>query len=132
MLLVDRIVEMEAERVVGIKNVTHNEPFFQGHFPDFPVMPGVLIVEALAQTAGVLVLKSIAGRENKLVLLVSIENARFRRPVVPGDQLRMEMTVIKRKASVAKMAGRATVNGQVVAEAEVMCKLADKDERLSV
>ena len=91
MLLVDRIVEMEAERIVGIKNVTHNEPFFQGHFPDFPVMPGVLIVEAMAQTAGVLVLRSIPDRDKKLVLLVAIENARFRKPVVPGDQLRMEM-----------------------------------------
>jgi 3-hydroxyacyl-[acyl-carrier-protein] dehydratase len=128
MLLVDRIVEIEPERIVGIKNVTHNEAFFQGHFPDFPVMPGVLIVEAMAQAAGVLVLKSIPDREKKLVLLVGIENARFRRPVMPGDQLRMEMTVVKRRASVAKMAGRATVNGQVVAEAEVMCKLADKDE----
>ena len=128
-LLVDRIVEMDAERVVGIKNVTHNEPFFQGHFPDFPVMPGVLIVEAMAQTAGVLVLKTIPDRDSKLVLLVAIENARFRRPVVPGDTLRMEMAVVKRKASVAKMAGRATVDGVVVAEVEVMCKLADKEEK---
>ena len=127
-LLVDRVIELEAERIVGIKNVTRNEPFFQGHFPDFPVMPGVLIVEAMAQTAGVLVLKSIPDRDQKLVLLVAIENARFRKPVVPGDTLRLEMAVIKRKASVAKMAGRATVNGVVVAEAEVMCKLADKDE----
>jgi len=128
-LLVDRIIEMDPERIVGIKNVTANEPFFQGHFPDFPVMPGVLIVEAMAQTAGVLVLKSIGDRHQKLVLLVAIENARFRRPVVPGDALRMEMKVIKRKASVAKMAGVATVDGQVVAEAEVMCKLADKEEK---
>src|ERR1019366_3969536 len=127
-LLVDRIVEMDAEHIVGIKNVTHNEPFFTGHFPDFPVMPGVLIVEAMAQTAGVLVLKTIPDRDRKLVLLVAIENARFRRPVVPGDTLRMEMKVLKRKASVAKMAGVATVDGVVVAEAEVMCKLADKEE----
>ena len=128
-LLVDRIVEMDAERVVGIKNVTHNEPFFQGHFPDFPVMPGVLIVEAMAQAAGVLVLASIPDRASKLVLLVAIESARFRRPVVPGDTLRMEMAVVKRKASVAKFAGRATMDGQVVAEVEVMCKLADKEEK---
>jgi beta-hydroxyacyl-ACP dehydratase FabZ len=128
-LLVDRIVEMDAERIVGIKNVTANEPFFTGHFPDFPVMPGVLIVEAMAQTAGVLVLKHIDDRESKLVLLVAIENARFRRPVVPGDTLRMEMKVIKRKASVAKMAGVATVDGQEVAEAEVKCKLAEKEEK---
>lgn len=125
-LLVDRIIELEAERVVGIKNVTVNEPFFTGHFPDFPVMPGVLIVEAMAQTAGVLVLKSIPDREQKLVLLVSVDGARFRRPVVPGDQLRLEMQVIKRKGSVAKMAGRALVDGVLVAEAEVMCKLEDK------
>src|SRR5262249_55516332 len=114
MLLVDQIVELEAERIVGIKNVTDGEVFLQGHFPDFPVMPGVLIVEALAQTAGVLVLKHIEDREKKLVLLVSIDHARFRRPVVPGDQLRLEMCVIKRKSTVAKMGGRATVNGQVV------------------
>ena len=130
MLLVDRIVELEPERIVGIKNVTANEPFFAGHFPDFPVMPGVLILEAMAQTAGVLVLKSIPDRESKLVLLVSVEYAKFRRPVVPGDQLRLEMTLLKRKSTVAKMAGRATVDGALVAEAEMMCKLADKSEVL--
>jgi 3-hydroxyacyl-[acyl-carrier-protein] dehydratase len=127
-LLVDRIIELEEERIVGIKNVTLNEPFFVGHFPEFPVMPGVLIVEAMAQTAGVLVLKRIADRDKKLVLLVAIENARFRKPVVPGDTLRLEMSVIKFKASVAKMAGRATVDGQLVAEAELMCNLADKEK----
>src|SRR5206468_13045385 len=101
MLLVDSIIELEPERIVGIKNVTANEPFFDGHFPDYPVMPGVLIIEAMAQTAGVLVLKSVEDRHSKLVLLVSIEYAKFRRPVVPGDQLRMELTMLKRKASVA-------------------------------
>jgi 3-hydroxyacyl-[acyl-carrier-protein] dehydratase len=125
-LLVDRIVELEDERIVGIKNVTVNEPFFGGHFPDFPVMPGVLIVEAMAQTAGVLILRAIPDRDNKLVFLVSVDAARFRKPVVPGDQLRLEMTIIKRKGSVAKMGGRATVNGALVAEAELMCKLEDK------
>ena len=125
-LLVDSIVELEELRIVGIKNVTANEPFFPGHFPDFPVMPGVLIVEAMAQVAGVLVLKSIPDRKNKIVLLASIESAKFRRPVRPGDQLRIEMIVGRRKASVAKMHGTATVNGVVVAEAEVLCKIADK------
>ncbi|MFZ0589786.1 MAG: 3-hydroxyacyl-ACP dehydratase FabZ [Bryobacteraceae bacterium] len=125
-LMVDRILEMEEERIVGIKNVTVNEPFFVGHFPDFPVMPGVLVVEAMAQVAGVLVLKSIGGRHQKLVLLASVEEAKFRKPVVPGDQLRIEMTVTRRKATVAKMRGVATVDGTVVAEAVVMCKLADR------
>src|SRR6185295_14428437 len=87
MLLVDRIDELEAERVVGIKNVTANEPFFSGHFPDFPVMPGVLIVEAMAQVAGVLVLSQIPDRAKKLVLLASVDGAKFRKPVRPGDQL---------------------------------------------
>jgi len=128
MLLVDRIIELEEERIVGIKNVTINEPFFQGHFPDFPVMPGVLIVEAMAQVAGVLVLSQIPDRDNKLVFLASIEGAKFRRPVVPGDQLQIEMKVMKRKQTVAKMYGTATVDGAVVAEAEVMCKLADRKQ----
>jgi beta-hydroxyacyl-ACP dehydratase FabZ len=126
LLLVDKIVEIEAESIVGIKNVTVNEPFFNGHFPGFPVMPGVLIVEAMAQTAGILVLKSIPDRESKLVLLVSVDGARFRKPVVPGDQLRLEMRLLKRKGSVAKMAGKAFVDGVIVAEAEVMCKLEDR------
>src|SRR5215475_15104640 len=126
-LLVDRILEMDAEHVVGVKNVTANEPFFIGHFPDFPVMPGVLIVEAMAQVAGVLVLSQIPDRKSKLVLLASVEQAKFRRPVRPGDQLRMEMKVGKRKATVAKMFGTASVDGVVVAEAEMLCKLADRE-----
>ena len=129
-LLVDSILELEDERIVGIKNVTYNEPWALGHFPGFPVMPGVLIVEAMAQVAGVLVLNQIPDRSKKLVLLASIEQAKFRKPVRPGDQLRIHVTKMKvgrRKASVAKMHGTATVNGTVVAEAEVMCKLADRE-----
>lgn len=126
MLLVDRIEELEEERVVGIKNVTFNEPFFMGHFPDFPVMPGVLIIEAMAQVAGVLVLSQMPDRANRLVLLASVEQAKFRKPVRPGDQLRIEMKVGKRKATVAKMYGTASVDGVLVAEAEVLCKLAER------
>jgi len=126
MLLVDRIEELEAERIVGIKNVTINEPFFSGHFPDIPVMPGVLIIEAMAQVAGVLVLSTIPDRKSKLVLLASVEQAKFRKPVQPGDQLRIEMKLIKRKATIAKMNGTATVDGVVVAEAEMLCKLVDR------
>jgi beta-hydroxyacyl-ACP dehydratase FabZ len=126
-LLVDRIEELEPERIVGIKNVTITEPFFPGHFPDFPVMPGVLIIESMAQVAGVLVLSQIPDRKNKLVLLATIEEAKFRKPVRPGDQLRIEMKVAKRKASIAKMFGTATVDGAVVAEATMLCKLADRE-----
>ena len=126
MLLVDRILEMEAERIVGLKNVSANEAFFSGHFPDFPVMPGVLIIEAMAQVGGVLILSAIPNRHEKLVLFGAIEQAKFRRPVFPGDQLRVEMQILKKKASVCKMAGTATVNGVVVAEAILLCSLADK------
>jgi beta-hydroxyacyl-ACP dehydratase FabZ len=126
MLLVDRIEELELDRVVGIKNVSVNEPFFAGHFPDFPVMPGVMIIEAMAQVAGVLVLSQIPDRHTKLVLLASVEQAKFRKPVRPGDQLRIEMKVLKRKATIAKMNGTASVDGVVVAEAEMLCKLADR------
>jgi 3-hydroxyacyl-[acyl-carrier-protein] dehydratase len=126
MLLVDRIVEIEEDRIVGLKNVTANEGFFQGHFPEFPVMPGVLIIEAMAQVGGVLVLKDVPDRKSKLVLFAAIEEAKFRKPVLPGDQLRIEMRTLKRKATVVKMQGEARVEGQVVAEAIVMCKVVDR------
>jgi len=125
-LLVDRIEELETERVVGIKNVTANEPFFAGHFPDYPVMPGVLIIEAMAQVAGVLVLSGIPDRKSKLVLLAGVDGAKFRKPVRPGDQLRMEMKILRSRASMAKVSGIATVDGAVVAEAEMLCVLADR------
>ena len=125
-LLVDRILELEDMRIVGLKNVTMNEPHFTGHFPNYPVMPGVLIIEALAQTAGVLVLNKIPDRENKLVFLATIEEAKFRKPVVPGDQLRLEVTLLKLKPSVAKMQCEATVDGVRVAEAGLVCTLMDK------
>ena len=128
MLLVDRIEELEEDRIVGIRNVTVNEPFFSGHFPDFPVMPSVLIVEAMAQVAGVLVLNSISDRKTKLVLLASVEQAKFGKPVRPGDQLRIEMKLSRRKTTIAKMYGSATVDGVVVAEAEMLCKLVDRTD----
>jgi 3-hydroxyacyl-[acyl-carrier-protein] dehydratase len=125
-LLVDRITELEDMRVVGIKNVTMNEPHFTGHFPGQAVMPGVLIIEAMAQTAGVLVLHRMQDRDSKVVFLATIENAKFRKPVVPGDQLRLEVKFLKLKPSVAKMQCEATVDGTKVAEAELVCTLIDK------
>ncbi len=131
MLLVDRIVEMEEARVVGIKNVTANEPFFPGHFPFYPVMPGVLIVEAMAQVGAVLVLSTIPDRADKLVLFATIEQAKFRKQVVPGDQLRIEMQVLRRKATVVRMSGKVTVEGKLVAEAILMCQLGEMPKALS-
>ncbi len=125
-LLIDRILEMEDMRVVAIKNVTMNEPHFTGHFPGFPVMPGVLIIEAMAQAAAVLVLNRVEDRENKIVFFASITEAKFRKPVVPGDQLRIEVQFLKLKPSVAKIQGKALVDGALVAEAEIMATLSDK------
>lgn len=125
-LLVDRILEVEADkRIVGLKNVTINEPFFQGHFPGAPVMPGVLIIEAMAQVAGVMIYRDLPDKEKKLVYFTSIENARFRRPVVPGDQLRIEMELLNRRMNFGKMTGRATVEGKLAAEAVVMFAISD-------
>jgi 3-hydroxyacyl-[acyl-carrier-protein] dehydratase len=116
-LMVDRVVELESgAKAVGIKNVTINEPFFTGHFPGNPIMPGVLIVEALAQLAGITAFRS--GVQGDTVYFMSIEKAKFRRPVVPGDQLRLEVTVIQRRGNVWKFSGAAVVDGKVVAEAD--------------
>lgn len=126
MLLVDRILEVSERRVVGLKNVTANEFFFQGHFPGYPIMPGVLVVEAMAQCGGVLALRSKEDRERKVVLFASIDNCRFRTPVRPGDQLRLELDIVRKRGSVIKMQGRALVDGRLAAEAVLMCSLADK------
>jgi 3-hydroxyacyl-[acyl-carrier-protein] dehydratase len=126
MLMVDRILEITDESIVGLKNVTINEPQFTGHFPGFPVMPGVLIVEAMAQVAGILVAKLAPHTRGRIMFLASVEDAKFRKPVVPGDQLRLEMKLLRLKSSIAKMQGVATVDGQVAAEATLMCKLTDR------
>lgn len=126
MLMVDRIVEITEDSIVGLKNVTIGEPHFVGHFPGFPIMPGVLIIEAMAQVAGILVGEVAPHTRGKVMFLASVEEAKFRKPVVPGDQLRIEMKLLKLKYTVAKMKGLATVDGQVVAEATLMCKLSDR------
>ena len=126
-LLVDRIIEMSDEHIVGIKNVTSNEPFFNGHFPDFPVMPGVLIIEAMAQTAGVQVLSTIPDRGSKLVLLASVEEAKFRKPVRPGDVLVIDVTMTKMRGKIGKARGECSVNGELVSEANVTFMLMDKE-----
>ncbi|MEW6714535.1 MAG: 3-hydroxyacyl-ACP dehydratase FabZ [Nitrospirota bacterium] len=125
-LLVDRIIELEPKKkAVGIKNVTINEPFFQGHFPDYPVMPGVLIVEAMAQVAGILAFKS--GAKGNSVYFMSIEKAKFRKPVIPGDQLRFEVKVIQQRGNVWKCAGEAFVDGNLVSEAELTAMVSEGD-----
>ena len=127
MLLIDRVVEIEPlKRIVAIRNITINEEVFVGHFPGAPVFPGVLIIEAMAQTGAVLLFREIPNREEKLLYFTSIEEARFRRPVVPGDQLRLEATVLKYRMGYAKLQAVATVDGQVVAEATITSVLADK------
>ena len=123
-LLIDRVVEIEPkQRIVAIKNVTFNEPHFQGHFPDYPIMPGVLMVEAIAQAGGALLLTEIPDRENKLMVFTGIDSAKFRKPVVPGDQVRIEVKVLNWRSTAVRMQGIATVDGKLVCEATVMCAL---------
>ena len=127
-LLVDRTVSMEeGKRAVGIKNVTFNEPFFQGHFPGNPIMPGVLIVEAMAQVGAVLLLRGVPDRDAKLVYFAGIDRAKFRRPVTPGDQVRFEVTVLKVRSRSARLRGEAFVDGVLVAEAELFSSMVDRD-----
>jgi len=126
-LLIDRVVDLtRKQRIVALKNLTVNEPFFAGHFPGFPIMPGVLIVEAIAQAGGALLLTEIADREHKLVFFTGIERAKFRRPVVPGDQLRIEVEVLAWRMTAVRMEGKAYVGDKLAAEAIVMCRLVDR------
>ncbi len=127
-LLVDRVIEIvPGLRIVAIKNVTFNEPFFQGHFPELPVMPGVLIIEAMAQTGAVLMLHDFAQRKEKLVYFAGIDEARFRRVVRPGDRLTITMEVVKLRSRTCKMKGVAEVDGEIAAEAEILSAMADRE-----
>jgi 3-hydroxyacyl-[acyl-carrier-protein] dehydratase len=129
-LLIDRVIEMERKkRIVAIKNVTMNESFFQGHFPDFPIMPGVLVIEAMAQAGGALLLTEIPDRDSKLMVFTGIERAKFRRPVVPGDQLRVEINVLQWKTRAVRLEGLATVEGKLACEGTVMCQLVPRRKR---
>jgi len=131
-LLLDRVLELERmKRVVGLKNVTINEPFFSGHFPGAPIMPGVLLVETMAQAGAVLLLTEIQDREDKLVFFTGIERARFRRPVVPGDQLRIEVNVLAWRRITGRMDGKVFVDGKLVAEAIISCALVDRTRKMA-
>ena len=123
-LLIDRVVELERmKRIVALKNVTINEPFFQGHFPEKPIMPGVLIVEAIAQAGGLLLLTEVPNRDEMLMVFTGIERARFRRPVLPGDQVRIVVETRAWRRTAARLEGKAYVDGKVAAEATVTCRL---------
>jgi 3-hydroxyacyl-[acyl-carrier-protein] dehydratase len=122
-LLVDRVIELTADSIVGLKNVTINEPFFQGHFPEEPIMPGVLIIEAMAQTGGVLAFSRLAECKHNLVYFMGLDNVRFRKPVRPGDQLVMKLKLTKQRGGLFKMKGEAYVENQLVAEAELMATI---------
>ncbi len=126
-LLVDRILEMDpGKRIVGLKNVTINEPFFQGHFPDHPIMPGVLLVEAMAQVGGLLLMGAVEDPENKVVYFMSMDKVKFRRPVVPGDQVRFELEMLQFKGKRCRMQGAGYVDGKKVVEGEMMAQIVDK------
>ena len=126
-LLIDRVTEIERkQRIVAWKNVTINEPFFAGHFPHYPIMPGVLIVEAIAQAGGALLLTEVEDRDNKLMVFTGIERARFRRPVTPGDQLKIEVIVTAWRRTAVRMEGKAYLGEKVAAEAVVTCRLIDR------
>ena len=126
-LLVDRITELVANKSIrGIKNVTMNEPFFQGHFPGHPVMPGVLIIESMAQTGGMLLMDELEATEGRVVYFMALDNVKFRRPVVPGDQLRLEVEMLQFRGKTARLKGVAFVDGQVVAEAEMLARVVER------
>lgn len=125
-LLVDRVVECDDKtRIVGIKNLTMNEPFFQGHFPGAPVMPGVLQLEAMAQTGGILIIK-LGGLAGRVPYLMSIDKAKFRRPVVPGDQLRIEVEFLNLRSKIARFQGKTFVDGNLASEAEILCMITER------
>lgn len=127
-LLVDRVLELErGKSIVAIKNVTVNEPFFQGHFPELKVMPGVLVVEAMAQAGGILLYNSIPDPEDKLVFLSKIDNLKFRKPVVPGDQIRLEVEIVKLKSRVGYVKAKAIVDQEVVTEGDIMASLVNRE-----
>jgi UDP-3-O-[3-hydroxymyristoyl] N-acetylglucosamine deacetylase/3-hydroxyacyl-[acyl-carrier-protein] dehydratase len=127
MLLIDRIIEFEpGKRIVGIKNVTINEPFFQGHYPGHPIMPGVLIIEAMAQAGGLLLMDAIEDPESKVVYFMSLDKVKWRRPVIPGDQLRFELEMLNFRRHVCRMKGEGYVEGQLAAEAEFMARIVDR------
>ena len=127
-LLIDRIVEFEpTKRLVAIKNVTINEPFFQGHFPGYPIMPGVLVVEAMAQAGGIIMMAEMPDRHQKLVVFTGIERAKFRRPVTPGDQIRIEVEVLSFRTRAGRIQGRATVDGKLACEATLTCQVVPRE-----